>query len=77
MRQRQEQLLVRGQPGLQREFLDSQNYTEKPYLKSNKQKTPNKTMESLNFKNNSQYYPNFMKYISIMLSPGPYFKPRN
>ncbi|CAH6778073.1 Kdm2a [Phodopus roborovskii] len=25
--------LCRGQPGLQREFQDSQNYTEKPCLK--------------------------------------------
>jgi hypothetical protein len=26
---------VRGQPGLQREFQDSQGYTEKPCLKNN------------------------------------------
>jgi hypothetical protein len=45
-RQRQADFLVRGQPGLQSEFQDSQGYTEKPCLerknkKQNKQtKTP-------------------------------------
>jgi hypothetical protein len=31
-RQRQGDFLVRGQPGLQSEFQDSQDYTEKPCL---------------------------------------------
>jgi hypothetical protein len=31
-RQRQENFWVRGQPGIQSEFQDSQGYTEKPYL---------------------------------------------
>jgi hypothetical protein len=53
-RQRQVDFCVRGQPGLQSEFQDSQGYTEKPCLekpnknKNNKQQTnktkpPNKT----------------------------------
>jgi hypothetical protein len=33
---------VRGQPGLQSEFQDSQGYTEKPYLKKPKPKQTNK-----------------------------------
>jgi hypothetical protein len=36
-RQRQEDFWVQGQPGLQSEFQDSQGYTEKPCLKTNKQ----------------------------------------
>jgi hypothetical protein len=43
-RQRQADFWVRGQPGLQTEFQDSQGYTEKPSLrkqnKTNKQKAP-------------------------------------
>jgi hypothetical protein len=34
--------LVRGQPGLQSEFQDSQGYTEKPCLEKKKTKTKNK-----------------------------------
>jgi hypothetical protein len=37
-RQRQADFLVRGQPGLQREFQDSQDYTEKPCLEKKKKK---------------------------------------
>jgi hypothetical protein len=37
-RQRQVDFQVRGQPGLQSEFQDSQGYTEKPGLKKQKQK---------------------------------------
>jgi hypothetical protein len=41
-RQRQVDLWIRGQPGLQREFQDSQGYTEKPCLKKqNNHKTKN------------------------------------
>ena len=43
-RQRQADFLVQGQPGLQREFQDSQGYTEKPCLekqKENKEKQNN------------------------------------
>jgi hypothetical protein len=36
-RQRQADFWVRGQPGLQSEFQDSQGYTEKPCLKKNKE----------------------------------------
>jgi hypothetical protein len=36
-RQRQADFLVRGQPGLQSEFQDSQGYTEKPCLEKQKQ----------------------------------------
>jgi hypothetical protein len=42
-RQRQADFFVRGQPGLQSEFQDSQSYTEKPCLKKqNKTKKQNK-----------------------------------
>jgi hypothetical protein len=42
-RQRQADFWVRGQPGLQSEFQDSQGYSEKPYLKNKtKQKQTNK-----------------------------------
>jgi hypothetical protein len=37
-RQRQADFWVRGQPGLQSEFQDSQGYTEKPYLEKPKKK---------------------------------------
>jgi hypothetical protein len=43
-RQRQADFWVRGQPGLQSEFQDSQGYTEKPCLE--KQKTKNKTKKN-------------------------------
>jgi hypothetical protein len=43
-RQRQADFEVRGQPGLQSEFQDRQDYTEKSCLKKKKQKTKkNKT----------------------------------
>jgi hypothetical protein len=41
-RQRQVDFWVRGQPGLQSEFQDSQGYTEKPCLEKQKNKKPNK-----------------------------------
>jgi hypothetical protein len=40
-RQRQVDLWVRGQPGLQSEFQDSQGYTEKPCLEKPKKKKKN------------------------------------
>jgi hypothetical protein len=40
-RQRQANFWVRGQPGLQSEFQDSQGYTEKPCLEKNKQTKKN------------------------------------
>jgi hypothetical protein len=47
-RQRQAEFLVRGQPGLQSKFQNSQGYTEKPCLekktKQNKQTTKKKTL---------------------------------
>jgi hypothetical protein len=48
-RQRQEDFWVRGQPGLQSEFQDSQGYTEKPWLEKNKTKQ-NKTKQNKNKK---------------------------
>jgi len=42
-RQRQADFWVRGQPGLQSEFQDSQGYTEKPCLEKQKTKTKTKT----------------------------------
>jgi hypothetical protein len=45
-RQRQVDFWVRGQPGLQSEFQDSQGYTEKPCLKTKQNKTKqNKTKQ--------------------------------
>jgi hypothetical protein len=41
-RQRQADFLVRGQPGLQSEFQDSQGYTEKPCLEKPKKKKKKK-----------------------------------
>ena len=41
-RQRQEDLWVWGQPGLQNEFQDRQGYAEKPYLKKPKSKQKKK-----------------------------------
>jgi hypothetical protein len=41
-RQRQADFWVRGQPGLQSEFQDSQSYTEKPCLEKTKNKNKNK-----------------------------------
>jgi hypothetical protein len=47
-RQRQVDFWVRGQPGLQSEFQDSQGYTEKPCLeKRKKKKKEHKTKEKL------------------------------
>jgi hypothetical protein len=45
-RQRQADFWVRGQPGLQSEFQDSQGYTEKPCLEKKKTKNKNKTKKS-------------------------------
>jgi hypothetical protein len=42
-RQRQADFWVRGQPGLQSEFQDSQGHTEKPCLEKNQNKNKNKT----------------------------------
>jgi hypothetical protein len=43
-RQRQADFWVRGQPGLQSEFQDSQGYTEKPCLEKQKKKGGGKEM---------------------------------
>ena len=43
-RQRQVDFWVQGQPGLQSEFQDSQDYTEKPCLGKKKKKGPSKSM---------------------------------
>jgi hypothetical protein len=47
-RQRQADFWVRGQPGLQSEFQDSQGYTKKPVLK--KQKTKKQQQQKRNKK---------------------------
>jgi hypothetical protein len=47
-RQRQVNFWVRGQPGLQIEFQDSQGYTEKPCLKKQKNKTNKQTNKQTN-----------------------------
>jgi hypothetical protein len=43
-RQRQANFWVRGQPGLQSEFQDSQGYTEKPCLEKTKKKKKKKIL---------------------------------
>jgi hypothetical protein len=53
-RQRQKDFWVRGQPGLQSEFQDSQGYTEKPCLgTSPPQKKTNKQTKTKQDKNKS------------------------
>jgi hypothetical protein len=47
-RQRQADFWVRGQPGLQSEFQDSQGYTEKPCLEKTKNKNNNNKKTSYN-----------------------------
>jgi hypothetical protein len=47
-RQRQADFWVRGQPGLQSEFQDSQGYTEKPCLKKPKKQTNKQTKRDVN-----------------------------
>jgi hypothetical protein len=47
-RQRQADLWVRGQPGLQSEFQDSQGYTEKPCLEKLKKQTNKKKPKKQN-----------------------------
>jgi hypothetical protein len=44
-RQRQVDFRVRGQPGLQSEFQDSQGYTEKPCLEEKKKKDKKEKMK--------------------------------
>jgi hypothetical protein len=46
-RQRQVDFWVQGQPGLQSEFQDSQDYTEKPCLKKNKKQTNKKSYDDV------------------------------
>jgi hypothetical protein len=45
---------VRGQPGLQSEFQDSQSYIEKPCLKKKKKKKKKGELSRLNNKTNKQ-----------------------
>jgi hypothetical protein len=47
-RQRQADFGVRGQPGLQSEFQDSQGYTEKPCLEKSKPKKDRQTDKQMN-----------------------------
>jgi hypothetical protein len=47
-RQRQADFWVRGQPGLQSEFQDSQGYTEKPCLENKQTKNPKQTNKQTN-----------------------------
>jgi hypothetical protein len=51
-RQRQADFWVRGQPGLQSEFQDSQGYTEKPCLEKPKKKKKKKTQKKPRIANN-------------------------
>jgi hypothetical protein len=53
-RQRQVDFWVRGQPGLQSEFQDRQDYTEKPCLKKTKQNKKQKNKKTPNKQTNKQ-----------------------
>jgi hypothetical protein len=57
-RQRQGDLWVQGQPGLQSEFQDSQGYTEKPCLKK-----PKKKKNAI-----SSLYKNCLKFILLCVN---------
>jgi hypothetical protein len=46
-KQRQVDFWVRGQPGLQSEFQDSQGYTEKPCLEKQTDKKPKQQQKNL------------------------------
>jgi hypothetical protein len=52
-RQRQADFWVRGQPGLQSEFQDSQGYTEKPCLEKQTNKQTNKQTQKTKTNNNN------------------------
>jgi hypothetical protein len=54
-RQRQENFWVRGQPGLQSEFQDSQGYTEKPYLEKPTNQSTNQPNKQTNKQNPRTY----------------------
>ena len=53
-RQRQADFWVRGQPGLQSEFQDSQGYTEKPSLEKQNKTKQNKTNKQKNQNQNQK-----------------------
>jgi hypothetical protein len=53
-RQRQADFRVRGQPGLQSEFQDSQGYTDKPCLEKPNQTKQNKKTKQTNKKKNKK-----------------------
>jgi hypothetical protein len=58
-RQRQADFWVRGQPGLQSEFQDSQGYTEKPCLEKQ-----NKTKQKTNKKNQVTHFTENILFLS-------------
>jgi hypothetical protein len=65
-RQRQSNFWVRGQPDLQSEFQDSQDYTEKPCLEKTKQnknkKTKAKTKKTKNLFFFDWYFPKLLAF---------------
>jgi hypothetical protein len=56
-RQGQAHFWVRGQPGLQSEFLDSQNYTEKPCQKKKKKEEEEEFINTVLNKDDESLYP--------------------
>jgi hypothetical protein len=58
-RQRQMDFRVRGQPGLQSEFQDSQGYTEKPCLEKNNSNNNNNNNKNQKFKVRYSYLMNW------------------
>jgi hypothetical protein len=69
-RQRQADFWVRGQPGLQSEFQDSQGYTEKPCLKKKQtNKKQNKTKQNKSVYNNARSQYRMMLHVSRTILP--------
>jgi hypothetical protein len=64
-RQRWVDFCIRGQPGLQSEFQDSQGYTEKPYLKKQKQKQNKQTKKKTKTKKPKQTKNNLVFWLSV------------
>jgi hypothetical protein len=74
-RQRQADLSVEGQPGLQSEFQGSQGYTEKPCLKKNKKNKKNKKQKK--YKKQKKQKPNPPKNKTKQKNPPKNSKPKN
>jgi hypothetical protein len=70
-RQRQADFWVRGQPGLQTEFQDSQGYTEKPCLENKTSKQANKQTKTKTKQNKQQQQQQQQKDINFLTTYDP------